>query len=69
MRPPRPARPRSGPLVQVGQTLVVLGVALLAVGLLLGNGDLTVWLGLVLIVVGVPLLVVGLRRRGQDRGT
>ena len=67
MRAPRPARPRTSPLVQVGQTLAVLGVALLAVGLLLGNGDLTIWLGLVLLVVGVPLLVVGLRRRSHDR--
>ena len=66
MSPRPPRRPRTGPLAQVGQTLVVLGVALLAVGLLLGNGDLTVWIGLVLVVVGVPLLVVGLRRK-RDR--
>ena len=65
-RPPRPERRRSGLLVQLGQTLLVLGVALLAVGLLLRTGDATAWLGLLLMVVGVPLLVVGLRR--QRRG-
>ncbi len=36
---------------------------MLALGLLLGTGDATVWLGLVLAVVGLPLLLVGLRRQ------
>ena len=70
MSPRRPERqPRTGLLVQTGQTLLVLGAALLVIGLLLGNGDLTVWIGLVLLVVGLPLLVVGLRRQRGGDGT
>ena len=67
---PGPAvrRPRAGLQVQVGQTLVSVAVVMLLVGLLLGSGDLTVWIGLVLLVVGLPLLVVGLRRRRAGPG-
>ena len=61
-RVPRP-RPRAGLAVQLGQTLLVLGVLVLLAGLFLQGGVYAVGIGAVLAVVGLALFVVGLRRR------
>lgn len=56
-------RPRAGLAVQLGQTLLVLGVAVLLIGLFLQGGAYAVGIGVVLAVVGAVVLVVGLRNR------
>jgi Flp pilus assembly protein TadB len=61
-RVPRP-RPRAGLAVQLGQTLLVLGVLVLLAGLLLQGGPYAVGIGAVLAVAGLVVFVVGLRRR------
>ncbi|MGI3786780.1 MAG: hypothetical protein ACRYG2_39045 [Janthinobacterium lividum] len=66
-RVPRP-RPRAGLAVQLGQTLLVLGVGVLVVGLFLDGGASAVWIGIALAVVGLVLFVVGLRKRGGPPG-
>jgi hypothetical protein len=63
-RVPRPA-PRAGLAVQLGQTLLVLGVVVLLVGLFLQGGSYAVGIGAVLAVVGAVLFVVGLKNRGR----
>lgn len=60
--------PRAGLTVQLGQTLLVLGVAVLVVGLFPNGGSFAVGIGAVLAVVGLVLLVVGLRRRRSPLG-
>ena len=60
---PRPPRPRAGLLLQVGQTLLVLGAAVVVLGLVLQGGVSGVGVGVVIMVVGAVLLVLGLRRR------
>lgn len=62
-RVPRP-RPRTGLAVQLGQTLLVLGVLVLLAGLFLQGGVYAVGIGVVLAVVGLVVFVLGLRRRG-----
>jgi energy-coupling factor transporter transmembrane protein EcfT len=66
-RVPRP-RPRTGLAVQLGQTLLVLGVLVLLAGLFLQGGPYAVGIGAVLAVAGLVVFVVGLRRRGQSPG-
>lgn len=66
-RVPRP-RPRAGLAVQLGQTLLVLGVGILVVGLFLDGGASAVWIGIAVAVVGLVLFVVGLRRRTRPAG-
>ena len=66
-RVPRP-RPRVGLAVQLGQTLLVLGVGVLVVGLFLDGGASAVWIGIALAVVGLVLFVVGLRKREAPPG-
>jgi peptidoglycan/LPS O-acetylase OafA/YrhL len=58
-------RPRAGLAVQLGQTLLVLGVAVLLVGLFLQGGSYAVGIGAVVAVVGAVLFVLGLRRRAR----
>ena len=62
-RVPRP-RPRAGLVVQLGQTLLVLGLLVLLAGLFLQGGPSAVAIGAVAAVVGLVVFVVGLRRRG-----
>lgn len=64
-RVPRP-RPRTGLAVQLGQTLLVLGVLVLLAGLFLQGGPYAVGIGAVVAVVGLVLFVVGLRRRAGN---
>jgi energy-coupling factor transporter transmembrane protein EcfT len=64
-RVPRP-RPRTGLAVQLGQTLLVLGVLVLLAGLFLQGGPYAVGIGAALAVAGLVVFVVGLRRRGQS---
>jgi Flp pilus assembly protein TadB len=59
----RPPRPRAGLAVQVGQTVLLIGLAALAVGFFVDGAGSAVGLGAVLSVVGLVLLVVGLLRR------
>ena len=61
----RRPRPQAGLAVQLGQTLLVLGAAVLVVSLFLDGASSGVWIGGVLAVVGLVLFVVGLRRRGR----
>ena len=61
--PARPPRPRAGLAVQLGQTLIVLGLAVLAVGLFLRDAGQSAWVGAVLLLAGVVVFVVGLGRR------
>ena len=63
-RVPRP-RPRAGLAMQLGQTLLVLGVLVLLAGLFLQGGPYAVVIGIVAAVVGLVVFVVGLRRRGR----
>ncbi|MGI3783647.1 MAG: hypothetical protein ACRYG2_23020 [Janthinobacterium lividum] len=63
-RVPRP-RPRTGLAVQLGQTLLVLGIAVLLVGLFLRGGSFAIGIGAVVAAVGLVLFVVGLRRRAS----
>ena len=65
-RVPRP-RPRAGLAVQLGQTLLVLGVAVVAFGFLVEGADSAPWVGGALAVVGAVLLVIGLRRRESQQ--
>lgn len=62
-RVPRP-RPRAGLAVQLGQTLLVLGILVVLAGIFLQGGPYAVVIGAVLAVVGLVVFVVGLRRRG-----
>ncbi len=64
---PRPPRRRLSVLLQVSQTLLVLGAAILVVGLLLQGGRSAVALGAVLLVGGAVLLGVGLVRNRRGR--
>jgi peptidoglycan/LPS O-acetylase OafA/YrhL len=61
--PVRRPRPRAGLAVQLGQTVLVLGAALLLIGLFLQGGPYAVGIGAVLAVVGAVVFVVGLRNR------
>jgi membrane-bound ClpP family serine protease len=61
--PVRRPRPRAGLAVQLGQTLLVLGVGVVVFGFLLHDAGSASWVGAALAVVGAVLLVVGLRRR------
>ena len=63
---PRPERRRTGLLLQVGQTLLVLGAAVVVLGLVLHGGFSAVGVGVLIMVVGAVLLGVGLRRRGRQ---
>jgi energy-coupling factor transporter transmembrane protein EcfT len=60
---PRP-RPRTSLAVQLGQTVLVLGILVLLAGLFLQGGPYAVGIGAVLAVAGLVVFVVGLRRRG-----
>lgn len=57
-------RPRAGLAVQLGQTMLVLGILVLLAGLFLQGGVYAVGIGVVLAVVGLVVFVLGLRRRG-----
>lgn len=62
-RAERPA-PRAGLAAQIGQTMIVLGVGVLFIGLFLeGAEEESAWVGGVLVLAGAILFVVGLRRR------
>ena len=61
-RVPRP-RPRTSLAVQLGQTLLVLGVGVVVFGFLVDGADSAPWVGGALALVGAVLLVVGLRQR------
>ena len=64
-RVPRP-RPKTSLAVQLGQTLLVLGVGVVVFGLLVEGGDSAPWVGGALALVGAVVLVVGLRRRPKQ---
>ena len=66
-RVPRP-RPRTGLLVQLGQTVLVLGLAVVVFGFFVDGADSAPWVGGALAVVGAVLLVLGLRRRRDPQG-
>lgn len=61
-RVPRP-RPQTGIVVQLGQTLLVLGVLVLLLGLVVDRSGSAPLIGGALAVVGAVLFAVGLRRR------
>ncbi len=51
--------------MQLGQTVLVLGVLVLLAGLFLQGGPYAVAIGAVLAVAGGVVFVVGLRRNGR----
>jgi len=49
--------------VQLGQTILVLGVGVVVFGLLVDGADSSPWVGGALALVGAVVLFVGLRKR------